>query len=210
MENKISRLIFVAAFVLMQCVPLSVTAQGLFKRFHFDVDYHFNLGLSEKYEDVTLTRSDCNMKGNSLHFTGRYDITKKLSAGLGFGLDRYLNPDYNTFPVFATLRYAPVKSAYGAYLFTDFGYSIGTGKPDFDSVSGLLNFADFSSGALWNLGIGYTKMFKKHFGLNFQIAYNYKTFRNAYGITTGDYPEYTTEWFDGTRHSISFGMGIAF
>ena len=27
-----------------------------------------------------------------------------------------------------------------------------------------------------NLGIGYTKMFSIHFGLNFQIAYNYKIF----------------------------------
>lgn len=32
-----------------------------------------------------------------------------------------------------------------------------------------------------NLGIGYTKMFSTHFGLNFQTAYNYKIFFD--GIT---------------------------
>lgn len=51
----------------------------------------------------------------------------------------------------------------------------------------------------------------RHFGLNFQIAYDLKNFRD---ITTAYYNETTdkTEFFksNSTRHSISFGIGLTF
>ena len=68
-------------------------------KFHFDIDYHYNLGLCEKLMGVPLKRSQYKMGGNSIQFTPRYDITRQWSAGIGIGLSRYTNLDYNTMPV---------------------------------------------------------------------------------------------------------------
>ena len=56
------------------------------------------------------------------------------------------------------------------------------------------------------------KMFSAHFGLNFQIAYNYKIFddgiMNLQSDEKGNYLD--CEYDDTIRHSISFGVGVTF
>lgn len=172
-------------------------------RFHFDIDYHYSLGLSTSFENGNGSRhwgrSDYKMGGNSLRFTGRYDMNDMISAGLGFGWDRYTEPDYNTLPVFVTLRYKPIQTLKNAYCFTDLGYGI---KPK----------ETHESGFLMNLGIGYTKMLSAHFGLNLQIAYNYKIFDDSImSLITNEKGEVIDcGLFDSIRHSISFGIGVTF
>lgn len=166
-------------------------------KFHFDIDYHYNLGLTEKIMGMTLSRGKYNMGGHSLHLTSRYDITPLWSVGWGFGLDRYTEMEYNTLPVYATARYKIIKEMPALYTFTDLGYAIKNG--------------DFTKGFMGNLGIGYTYMLAKHFGLNFQIAYNLKRFTNIpihiYNEDTGQ--SYYNE-VKSTRHSLSFGVGLSF
>lgn len=210
MKKELRLFCLAGACLLGLCRPSSLMSQS---RFKFDVDYLYHLGLSEKYEDGTLRRSDCNMGGNGLFFTGRYCFTDKLSAGAGFGFDRYTNPDHNTFPVYATLRYSPIKSALGAYVFTDLGYSFASGKAGISSPIKLLNWADFLSGVLCNAGIGYSKKMKKNFRMNFRIAYTCKKFRDAYIRIEPydyDYADTQKEFSDNLRHSLSFGVGISF
>lgn len=65
---------------------------------------------------------------------------------------------------------------------------------------------------MWDAGVGYTKMFRKHFGLNFQLGYNLKEF--------GKIPSYEINFPNGEvnyvgekssiRHSVSFGIGLVF
>lgn len=198
--NRKNLSIVCAILSMMALCTNRVYAQS---KFHFDIDYHYNLGLSTSYENGNESghwgRGDYKMGGNSIHFTGRYDISDKFSTGLGFGWDRYTEPDYNTLPIFATLRYKPIKTLKNAYCFTDLGYGI---KPK----------DTYNSGFLMNLGVGYTKMFSAHFGVNFQIAYNYKNFNdgimNWIADEKGNYID--SEYFDNTRHSISFGVGVTF
>lgn len=193
-------------FLSIVCITISMIAFCSNKvyaqsKFHFDIDYHYNLGLSTSNTNGSghWGRGDYKMGGNSIHFTGRYDVSDKFSTGLGFGWDRYTEFDYNTLPIFATLRYKPIKTLKNAYCFTDLGYGI---KPE----------DTYNSGFLMNLGIGYTKMFSAHFGLNFQIAYNYKIFDD--GIMSlqsdekGNYLD--CEYDDTIRHSISFCVGVTF
>ena len=104
------------------------------------------------------------MGGHSLRLSTRYDVSRLWSAGIGIGLDRYTEPDYNTMPVFATVRYKALEKVPDAYVFADMGYAIKAG--------------DFTKGLTGSLGIGYTHMFARHFGLNFQIAYNLKRFND--------------------------------
>ena len=110
----------------------------------------------------------------------------------------YTEFDFNTFPVFATLRYKPIKSLRQAYLFTNVGYAV---KVTDASTPGFTG----------KLGIGYTVMLARHFGLNFSVAYDYKDFRHIEtdvdNPSTGDYD---VIYKNCNRHSVSFGVGFTF
>lgn len=168
-------------------------------KFHIILDYHYNLGICEKYWGRTFDRGEYKLYGNSLHLTALYDITQKISAGTGIGADRYEEPGYNTFPVYVTFRYRPFTKLLKSYVFTDLGY-------------GLFKNDNVAPGWMWNAGIGYTKMFRKHFGVNLQLGYNLKQF--------GGIPSYEVDLVNGEfnyigkkssiRHSVSFGFGLVF
>lgn len=178
---------------------LQLSATKAQNKFHIALDYHYNLGVSERYWGHSFGRSQSEMYGNSLHLTALYDITSRVSTGIGIGADQYENPGYSTFPIFGTFRYRPLLKHLNGYVFTDLGY-------------GVFKREDIQPGWLWNAGIGYTKMFRKHFGLNLQLGYNLKEF--------GDIPSYEIDFekqeinFVGkkssVRHSISLGIGLVF
>lgn len=189
-----TRRIFIVTIVTT-LISVTTLAQS---KLHMDLSYQYSLGLSEKFAGLTYGRDSYKMGGNSLQVTARYDIAARWSAGIGMGVARYTEPDLNTFPVFATLRYNPVRKLPQAYLFTDLGY-------------GLKLTDDSNPGFSGKLGIGYTWMIMRHFGLNFQVAYNLINIRD---IDTTSYDEATNEvtFFKSasTRHSISFGIGLTF
>lgn len=190
--KKTAALIIGTLFML---IP-TVKAQS---KFHIILDYHYNLGICEKYWGRTFDRGEYKLYGNSLHLTALYDITQKISAGTGIGADRYEEPGYNTFPVYVTFRYRPFTKLPKSYVFTDLGY-------------GLFKNDNVAPGWMWNAGIGYTKMFRKHFGVNLQLGYNLKQF--------GGIPSYEVDLVNGEfnyigkkssiRHSVSFGFGLVF
>lgn len=167
-------------------------------RFHIDLDYHYNLGFSEKILDMNYGRKSYKMGGSSLRLSTRYDVTTNLSAGIGAGLDRYTETDFNTMPIFATLRYNPLKKVHNAYVFSDIGYAFPITK-------------DYNPGFTGKIGVGYLLAIAKHFGMNFQIAYDLKDFRK---IPTISYDEESLQnryyYSNSIRHSISFGVGVSF
>lgn len=182
--------------ILCLLLICGTTASGQSK-FHVDVDYHYNLGINENFVGTSLSRDEYKMGGHSIHLTSRYDIAPRWSAGVGVGLSRYTEPEYNTLPVFATVRYKFIRSIPAVYAFADLGYAL---KGD-----------NFTEGYKGVLGVGYTLMFFKHFGLNFQIAYNLKQFANipisVYNMETGDI---SLKEENSTRHSLSLGIGLTF
>mgnify|MGYP000756714995 FL=1 len=165
-------------------------------KFHVLLDYHYNLGLATKQQ---WQNSGMSKGGHSLHLTALYDFTSRIAAGIGIGADRYTYPHFNTIPVYVTFRYKPVSSIPNGYIYTNLGY-------------GCFSNEAIAPGWLWDLGIGYTKMFRRHFGLNFQIGYNLKEFG---GIPSYNYNIDTEEiTYLGTisdlRHSLSMGIGFVF
>ena len=72
---------FALLLVAATAVPHIARAQN---RFHIALDYHYHIGLSERFYGHTLTRKDGNMRGNSLHLTALYDISRRITAGAGF------------------------------------------------------------------------------------------------------------------------------
>lgn len=193
--------VFFLAGILFSLISLEeVSGQELQKpikndpKFHVVLDYHYNLGLATKLRWERSRRA-----GHSLHLTALYDFTSRFTAGIGIGADRYTNPDFNTIPVYATFRYKPVSSIPKGYIYTNLGYGC------FSSIS-------IAPGWMWDLGIGYTKMCCRHFGLNFQIGYNLKEFA---GIPSYDYNLDTENItylgkVNDLRHSLSMGIGLVF
>lgn len=170
------------------------TSQLKNSRFHIVLDYHYNLGLSQRIGSQTQGRNETyRMGGNSLHLTALYDFTEKFSAGAGIGADRYTNTDFNTFPVYAAFRYRPLSRIPAAYVYTNAGY-------------GLFKSVNIYAGWMGDLGIGYQYMLRKHFGLNFQLGYNLKEFAGiesyAYDPSTGQ----TTFWERKVPSAIRFPL----
>ena len=127
------------ALACMACLTsVCVLAQS---KLHVDLDYNYNLGLSQRFAGHTMSRKDFSMGGHALQLAARYDVLPQLSAGLGVGAARYTEFDFNTFPVFATLRYKPIKSLRQAYLFTNVGYAVkitDASTPGFTCKLGIL------------------------------------------------------------------------
>lgn len=191
----------VLAGVLLIFVTGQLSAQTLSRsgkervKFHVALDYHYNYGIGSNQEWV----SNEHEGGHSLHLTALYDFASKLSAGVGIGADRYTSPDFNTFPIYGTVHYRPLVRIPQVCLYTNLGY-------------GCFSNEAIAAGWVWDLGIGYTKMFRKHFGLNFQLGYNLKEFAGipTYELNpdTGDI-KYVGKSND-IRHSLSLGIGLVF
>lgn len=192
---KIGKIVILTIGVLFFTIPIA-KAQS---KFHMILDYHYNLGITEKYWGKSFDRGEYKMHGNSLHLTALYDITHKISVGAGIGADRYEEPGYNIFPVYGTFRYHLLPKMPNGYVYTNLGY-------------GIFKNDNVTPGWMWDAGVGYTKMFRKHFGLNFQLGYNLKEF--------GKIPSYEINFPNGEvnyvgekssiRHSVSFGIGLVF
>ncbi len=177
---------------LLGLTGLPVSAQT---KLHMLLDYRHTIGLKESGDYGTFTNY---MYGNLLHLTALYSFTSKYSAGIGVGLDRYESPGYNTLPLYATLHYSPCRQLPRAYLYADAGYA--------------LKMDNFIPGYLLGAGIGYKKMFKKHFGLNFLCGFNLKQFKGTvYQNSAGVY-EQTGRYVDmtQTRSSVDLGIGLIF
>jgi hypothetical protein len=183
MMDKIIVYIF---FFLVYCAQ-DLSSQS---KFHIELDYHYMFGLSEKGDVADFNRSENKMYGNSLHLSGIYRMSDMFSAGIGIGADRYENPGYNTFPVFATIQHFPLQIFPEGYVYTDAGYAFKT--------------SDATPGFLWNLGIGYKRMFREHFGLKAQFGYNLKQLKSNRWIVED------TRNPSQHRHSLMLGVGVIF
>lgn len=164
-------------------------------KLQFQLDYRYYLGLKQKNEGYSISRKDAAMYGNSIRASAMYYIVPRFAFGAGIGADRYDNPGYNTFPVFAAFRYSPFKQSLSPYVFTNVGYSFETSTAD--------------RGMFGDLGVGYRHMFKKHFGLKFELGYNLKNIRlDGYNVEmNGDYSAKVYSLF---RHSLFAGIGLVF
>lgn len=81
------------------------------------------------------------------------------------------------------------------YVYTNIGYALGTDN--------------YTPGFLFDMGVGYRKMFKKRHGLNFQFGYNMKQCKAGYIKIDKDYHA-TIATDHRYRHSLSLGIGFIF
>jgi hypothetical protein BACCOPRO_01882 len=187
----------ILVLMLMSLFVIGARAQS---KFHVDLDYHYYLGLYEYEKDGSYTRNEYKMGGHALTLATRYDVTPRISVGWGTGLAIYTEPTHTTMPLFATVRYKAFEKMPNIYAFADLGLGV-----RFKGTS-------LSKGPTGNIGMGYTKMLGKHFGVNFRMGYNLRHFRYiAYTISNEETGEIIyTKYNHNTRHSISFNLGLTF
>lgn len=140
------------------------------------------------------------MGGSSFRLSGMYSLNEWTEFGIGVGADCYNSPDITTFPVVATIQYVPLRHLSNCYLYTNAGYAFGTRISDKGAVAGL--------------GLGYKRMYKKHFGIKMELGYNMQQIRvDQDDIIVFPNPDGEKPSIKGVsvlRHSISFGVGFIF
>jgi hypothetical protein len=170
---------------------------GCFRsKLHFDINYNLHMGLAQTLEGNTFNRNDYTMGGNALRFAVRYDATPRLSAGVGIGASRYTKPNFNTFPVYATLQYKPFKNKERIFAYADLGYSV---KFSSDSYAGFTG--GIGMGYRWKLGTTST--------INLTVGYDLKEFRDIDMFFKYDIPN-TNYKINSVRHSLIIGVGVTF
>ena len=193
MRNK-KNLLLIVAFVGM--FATNALAQ---RKFRFNVEYAYMVGLKENYEisKWSLTRSDVNMYANSFRVAALCPVSDAVALGIGLGLDCHKQPDDNSVPFYATARYAPLKCNRDIYAFADFGFP--------------LSKSSFFKSPTMDFGIGYKWMIMPKFGITFKAGYNIKTKGDdaLYVKETGKFIN-TTRNMTHTRHSLFVGTGVIF
>lgn len=170
-------------------------------RVHVSIDYKHSFGLSERCMGVRTTNKDGDMYGNTFSVSVLYDINRMFTAGVGIAACAY-EPNPGAVPVFATFRYRPFEVGFTKelYAFTSLGYGIPAGDDD-----------TLSSGFMADLGVGWQKMFRRHFGINVQLGYGFHQFRqnNNYIWADGTDMVYSVKASTG-RNSLFVGFGLVF
>ena len=156
----------ITIFVLIILLTTVCRAE-LLPRIQVGLDYHYSIGLTQKLMGESIHKKDFDMYGNSLHFSLLYNLSHLFTIGMGSGFDAY-RPSANTLPIYATFRYRPLQrlALKNIYCFTNLGYSLPVDDDDL-----------LSSGWLFDIGVGWQKMFYRHLGINFQVGYNLKEFK---------------------------------
>lgn len=180
--------ISVVFLILLQTV--STNAQN---KLHFGLDWSYLQGVSEKGD---LWHIKSGLSGFDLSLTGMYDINKRLSAGIGVGVEKLYDPAYTIFPVFTKIVYSPLRSSEKPFIFTKIGYGIGS------NIS--------NAGFLFNPGLGYKFPLRQHFAICVLLGYHLQSVRyeiNSYSSVASVVDSYTSH---NNRHSISLGVGLVF
>lgn len=197
--NKIFTLL-VALFCCLQ-IPKAQTVKGKTELqnkplVHVLLDYQHYSVFKEQLEGNNISES-MNSGGVSLALL--YSLNFRTQMGVGVEIGQ------NGIPFFASFRFHPfgMSGWKDGYVFTNLGYS------PFSSDDNIYR------GIYWKTGLGYTKMFRKHFGLNFQIGYQLRQYQDIplYKSVSGKDEAWGLEpagKISGIFHTLVFGVGVIF
>lgn len=168
--------------------------------FYSAIEVRYLKSLSADGDYVSYPAEHWKLYGKSLRFYFGYFLNPHVSAGIGFGADRYEEPGANTIPFFVDLRGYLKDRKNTPFVFLETGYSV--------------KFSEaMEKGYLLDTGLGYKLFVSKRLCLYGSVGYNYKYFPEWWQYTTDSSPAPGTEtykWAYLKRHSISFSMGIHF
>lgn len=167
----------------------STTEFGIYKGLDLTTDYPNGISGDNAYT-------------KSLRLVLGYFINPKISAGIGFGADRYESPGANTFPLFLDLRGYLKDAKNTPFVFFDIGKTI-----VFSSLAQ-------EGGNMFDGGVGYKFFIGEKTCLIGKVGYNY--FKNkewtwqSTDMTSLTPASETYRWFYLKRQSITFSIGLMF
>ena len=150
----------------------------------------------------------------SITMTNGYMFNEHWAAGIGVGFEIF---NYNTFPIFADIRYTLRDNKISPFLSFKAGYSFNfPGTKHYDELSldyepYYLYNADFkkSGGLMLNPEIGVKVPLNEKYDILFTVAYRFQTLKSEISR------EYDTVYYDCWKHSeklskLSLGIAIMF
>jgi hypothetical protein len=167
----------------------STTEFGIYKGLDLTTDYPNGISGDNAYT-------------KSLRLVLGYFINPKISAGIGFGADRYESPGANTFPLFLDLRGYLKDAKNTPFVFFDIGKTI------------VFSSQAQEGGNMFDGGVGYKFFIGEKTCLIGKVGYNY--FKNkewtwqSTDMTSLTPASETYRWFYLKRQSITFSIGLMF
>lgn len=117
----------------------------------------------EPGSDKTTNLDTKNSNTYSLNMiVGYFILPKRLSLGMGFGLDGYHNPNANTAPLYGDLRFYLTSGRNIPYLYIDYGYLVKLG-------------VDFHKGQVGRIGVGYKFFVSKKLCMTADVSFTAKS-----------------------------------
>ncbi|MBK7479841.1 MAG: hypothetical protein IPI69_09110 [Bacteroidales bacterium] len=153
-------------------ITLSSPVQGIEKPF---IDRH---GYSIRLSASSLTgRNDEEKTGSmSFHFSNAYTFKNGLSIGFGTGYEEF---DVTVMPVYADLRYHPLKTRMSPFAWIKSGWSFGFSKLD-DGRYYYYNFPESKGGLMFNTGAGMELASWRRNAVNIGVGYRYQKITYKY------------------------------
>lgn len=166
------------------------------KKNYFKVEGGYLSGIGNIHYDDRVTFVN-ESEAFRLRVSYGHFLTPKTSAGLGFGLDGYHNPNHNTLPVFFELRRFLQAEGNSLFVNLNLGAAIELSQ-------------EFEKGLHLSTGLGYLIVMRKleflpSVGINIQNIANGKAL--LIDLSTFQHEEIITKI---TLTSISFNLGIQF
>jgi hypothetical protein len=190
--------LYITLFLLL-CFSLSVEAQDvkknkkIFNITKFSYIDPKNALLEESIEGEGVFATDLNVENAqaySLQTITGYFISPLFSVGIGFGLDGYHEPTFNTAPLFIDARFYFQNRRNTPMLFVDYGTLVKLGE-------------EFEKGTMVEAGAGYKFFISDKLAMLASINFSAK------GISLTD-ESFTTSDETVTIRGIGFTLGFIF
>ena len=180
---------FTSLFCIVSVSLCNAQGQSVNKGFFGTLEAKYMQGFNPNDDELPW-----NPYGKSLRLMVGYFVNPHLSAGIGFGADRYESYGVNTLPLFADFRGYLKDKGNTPYVFADAGYSVRFSQAQ-------------DRGFLIDAGLGYKFLSSKKIGMTVAVGYNYKEFPYWWD-GYADYV-YRNKWYE-RRHSVFLNVGMFF
>jgi len=126
---------------------------------NYDADYEITIP-ERGTQKTNLSTNNAYAKSLNV-ILAYYVMPKRLSLGIGFGLDRYEEPGFNSAPLYGDIRFYLTNKRNVPYLYANLGTLAKLGP-------------DFVKGRTGEIGVGYKFFVSKKLCLNAQLSYTAK------------------------------------
>ena len=202
---NLGKIKFLSLFIFLVCFNYSTYSSNIDNQDEKKNEKIFSTVELGVYKGLNLSTdypggiSGENAFTKSLRLVLGYFINPNLSAGIGFGADRYESPGANTFPLFFDFRGYLEDAKNTPFVFFDVGKTIVFSEAQ-------------EGGSLFGGGFGYKFFIGEKTCLISKVGYNYfinKEWLWLSSDTNSWNPEPDTyRWFYLKRQSITFSIGV--